>query len=64
MTKKTRGLSKKVLYIKKKKKEVRVDFQHTNSQWSLREKIAVNLIRCHFYGCAILMDKFYKILKR
>lgn len=50
--------------IKKKKKEVRVDFQHTNSQWSLREKIAVNLIRCHFYGCAILMDKFYKILKR
>ncbi|HIS36204.1 TPA: glycosyltransferase [Candidatus Scatousia excrementigallinarum] len=45
-------------------KEVKVDFTHTNTAWSLREKIAMNLIRCHLYGCAILMDKFYKLLKR
>lgn len=44
--------------------EAKIDFKHTNSSWSLREKIAMNLIRCHLYGCAILMDKFYKLLKR
>lgn len=45
-------------------KGVKVDFTRTNTAWSLREKIAMNLIRCHLYGCAILMDKFYKLLKR
>lgn len=42
----------------------KISFVNTNTPWSTREKLAMQLLKCHMYIFSLYLDKFCKLIKR